>query len=393
MTQTITHTSTCRGFWIGRTARFGTARGYVNASLSPSLRPSPGRFGMTQCQTEQAVNLVQNPRFGNGDIGFLKNWGTEQSFSVTEEDGPLGQQRFLRVVTSVNHAGEGCVYGPGGQIGVAGGTPQTASMYVRGTGTVRARISFNVGGGGASGPVHTLTGAWERITVTATPTDNTSALAIVETTSAQVATIESGAWQFEASPHATTYLDGSMGAGFFWLGTPDQSASQRQAGRISLPAQIASLVRGGVALWWRPDHSHDSTRDRVLLHVPTTGTPLQLRHIVVTNRFRLSSPAGDTVEVDAPSFAAGDDLLVSAGWTHEALTVGVGETTARAERSTGPWVAAGRIDLGSTGEAPPSSGLHANGALGPAWWFDAPPTAEVLRVLGRSVTLPRLSAD
>ncbi|TAJ17946.1 MAG: hypothetical protein EPO65_10085 [Dehalococcoidia bacterium] len=227
--------------------------------------------------------------------------------------------------------------------------------------------------------------------MTASPVVDTAALVSLETTSAHVATIESGAWQFEASPHATAYLDGSMGAGFSWVGTPDQSASQRQARRISLPAPIVSLVRGGVAFWWRPDHAHDFTRDRVLLHVPTSGAPLQLRHVVATNRFRLSSPAGDTVEVDAPSFAAGTDLLVSAGWTREALAVGVGEITVQGGRGPGPWAAAGRMDLGSTGEATPAAGLHAEGAIGPAWWFDGPPTVETLRVLARATTLPRLS--
>lgn len=338
----------------------------------------------------RGTNLLPNPRVGDGATGFLKNWGSETSLVAVAGDGPIGHQHFLRVVTTISNPGEGCVYGIGGQLTVASGVPHTASMYVRGSGTVRARLAFAVGGGGASGPAHTLGGGWERLSVTATPGANTLARVFVETASAQVATIEAGAWQFEASPHPTAYLDGGMGAGFSWLGTPDQSASQRQAGRISLPAQVASLVRGGVALWWRPDHAGAFTRDRVLLHVPTAGAPLQLRHVVATNRFRLSSPAGDAVEVDAPSFAAGDDLLVSAGWTPAALAVGVAEVTARAARSLGPWVATGRMDIGSTGEATPAAGLHADGALGPAWWFDAPPAVEALRVLARAATLPRL---
>jgi hypothetical protein len=339
---------------------------------------------------EEATNLIRNPRLANGDVGFLKNWGNEPSLSVIDGVGPLNQTHFLRVVTSDTHVGEGSVYGLAGQLGVATGVPQTASMYVKGSGTVRARIMFTSGGGGASGPDHTLTGQWERLTVTATPTVNTVALAIVETTSAQVATIDSGAWQFEASPHATTYLDGSMGEGFSWAGTPDQSVSQRQAGRISMPAPVVSLVHGGIAIWWRPDHAHDFTRDRVLLHVPTTGAPLQLRHVVATNRFRLTSTAGDTVEVDAPSFAAGSDLLVSAGWTRDTLSVGIGEAVTVAPRTAGPWVATGRIDLGSTGEATPATGLHADGAIGPAWWFDGPPSVATLETLARAATLPQL---
>ena len=339
---------------------------------------------------EGATNLIRNPRLANGDVGFLKNWGSEQSLGVLDGDGPLGQTHFLRGVTSLVHAGEGPVYGVGGQLGVAAGIPHTASIYVRGSGTIRARVTFSSGGGEVSGPDHTLTAEWERLTVTATPTVNTVALAIVETTSAQVATIDSGAWQFEASPHATAYLDGSMGEGFSWAATPDQSVSQRQAGRISMPAPVVSLVHGGLAVWWRPDHAYDFTRDRVVLHIPTTGAPLQLRHVVATNRFRLSSPAGDIVEVDAPSFAAGTDLLVSAGWTRDVLSVGGGEAVADAPRTAGPWVAAGRIDFGSTGEATPASGLHADGALGPAWWFDGPPATATLETLARAATLPQL---
>ena len=48
------------------------------------------------------------------------------------------------------------------------------------------------------------------------------------------------------------------------------------------------------------------------------------------------------------------------------------------------------MDLGSTGSATPSLALHADGVLGPAWFFDGPPGVEVLRVLARSATLPRL---
>ncbi len=154
-------------------------------------------------------------------------------------------------------------------------------------------------------------------------------------------------------------------------------------------------MRGGVALWWRADHAAAFTRDRVLLHIPTAGAALQLHHIVATNRVRLTSPAGNTVEVNAPTFAAGDDLLLTTGWTRDHLKVGVAAagsdvTTVRGARSVGRWVASGRMDLGSTGSATPSLALHADGALGPAWFFDGPPGVEVLRLLARSSTLPRL---
>lgn len=318
------------------------------------------------------------------------NWGSETSLALIDGSGPVNHEHFLRVVTTVSNPSEGCFYGAGGQLSVAAGVTHTASVYVRGSGIVRLRVAFDVGGGGVSGAAHTLGGAWERLSVTATPGANTLARVLVETTTAQVATIETGAWQFEASPHATAYLDGSMGAGFSWLGTADQSASQRQAGRISLPGQVASVVQGGIALWWRPDHAHGFTRDRVLFNLPTAGAPLQLRHVAATGKFRLASPGGDAVEVATPLFTAGDDLLVSAGWTRDRLTVGAGEVTAQGARSVGPWMATGRMDLGSTGAATPAAGLHADGALGPVWWFDGPPAAEVLRVLARSSTLPRL---
>lgn len=382
---------TCSGFWAGVSARLATKQGRVDLSLAPSLRLAPGRFGSSLGVREYATNLIRNPRLGDGQVGFLKNWGSETSLGVQDGDGPLAQAHFLRVITTTDHGAEGCVYGLAGQLGVAAGSPHTASMYVRGTGTVRVRIAFSVGGGGASGPTHTLTGAWERISVTATPTDNTVALVIVETTSAQVATIDSGAWQFEASSHVTAYLDGSMGDGFSWAGTPDQSVSDRQAARISMPSQLTSPIRGGVALWWRPEHAYGFTRDRVLLHIPTSGAPLELRHVAATNRFRVASPAGDTVEVDGPPFVAGVDLLVSAGWTRERLSVGVGEDMTQASRAAGSWVAFGRTDFGSTGEPTPAAGLHADGALGPVWWFDDAPSIETLRLLARATSLPQLT--
>lgn len=349
-----------------------------------------GRHSTAAKVESPATNLNPNPRMSSG-TGYLKCWGSESSFGVFSGDGPLGQVAFLRVVTSVTHTGEGVVYGAGGQLGVTNGVTYTASLYVRGSGTVRVRVAFDSGGGGASGATHTLSGTWTRLSVTATAGANTAARVFLETTSAQVATIETGAWQFEASPHPTAYLDGSMGAGYSWVGVADQSASQRGSGRLSLPAQVTSLVHGGIAFWWRPDHGYGFTRDRVLLYIPTAGAPMELRHVVATNRFRLSTPGGDTLEVAAPSFAAGDDLLLSAGWRRDALAVGVGDVSATATRSLGPWVATGRMDLGSTGGTTPATGLHADGALGPAWWFYGPPPAEVLRVILRASTFPRLT--
>jgi hypothetical protein len=243
-----------------------------------------------------------------------------------------------------------------------------------------------VSGGGVNGEEQALDGTWRRLTVTGTPGANTVAWLVVETTSAQIATIEASAWQFEQSAHATAYLDGSMGPGFGWIGAPDGSASTRAAGRLSLPARAFSAVSGGVAFWWRPDHGASFTRDRVLFRLPAGSGGIEVRHVVSTNRFRLTSPAGDAVEVDAPAFAGGDDLLVSAGWTARTLMVGCGEAVARGMRTPGPWLAAGRADLASGGQADPAVGLHADGAFGPMWWFDRPPV-EALPILSRAALL------
>lgn len=380
----------CGSAWIGG-SRLQFAKGVLDLAMSSSAQLASARFTGRSIRAESS-NFIRNPRLVNADTGFLKNWGSESSIGAIEGDGPLGQQHLLRVVTTTTHATEGVFYGAGGQLGVFSGVAHTASVYVRGSGTVRLRVGFASGGGGVSGADCVLTGAWQRLAVTATPGADTTANVLVETTSAQVATIESGAWQFEASPHATAYLDGSLGMGFSWNGTADQSASQRAAGRISVPAVVTSMVCGGVALWWRPDHGASFTRDRVLLHMPTSGAPLQVRHVVATNRFRIGSPGGDAVEVDAPSFAAGEDVLVSAGWTPGGLEIAWGDGSARARgtRSAGPWTASGRMDLGSTGDSTPSVGLPAEGAVGPVWWFDGPPGVETLRVLARASTLPRL---
>lgn len=390
MSQSQSGRTVCRASWVAGHPSLHGVRSRVDLGIAPSVRSSFGRFGSTVDLAQEASNFVRNPRIGNGLGGFLKNWGTESVLGVQNSDGPLDQAHFIQVVTTVAHSSEGCFYGAGGQLAVTSGMPHTASMYVRGTGTLRARVSFDAGDGGAAGAAHTLTGLWERLAVTATPGANTIARVFLETTSAQVATIETGAWQFEASPHATAYLDGSIGDGFSWAGTPDQSASSRQAGRLSLPAAVVSAVQGGVALWWRPDHGHVFARDRILFNLPTSSDPLQVRHLTATNRFRLSSPAGDHVEVAAPAFAAGDDLLISTGWTRETIAVSVGEVVVSAERTPGGWATSGRMDLGSTGAATVALGLHADGAIGPAWWFDGPPAIETLGVIARSITLPRL---
>ena len=339
--------------------------------LDPPIGRSLARHGAGAAVSEASINLVYNPRLGGGTTGYLKDIGTESSLDVLTSDGPLGQGQFLRAITNASSGGQGLFYGAGGQISVSPGVAYTFSVWVRGTGAVFPRVGFVSGGGGASGPSVTLSATWTRVQVTGIATASTNARLFIETTSAQVATIDAGAWQFEALPYATAYLDGSMGSGYAWSVDADASVSTRAAGRIGVPGALFGLARGGFALWWRPDDGTSFPRERALLHVPVGDDAITLRHDGATNVVRLSVPAiggASTVEVPAPMFAAADDVLIVAAWEPSTIAVSVdGGAWVRGVRGPIPGGALGaRAEVGSAG----ASNLEANGAVGPFWCWD-----------------------
>lgn len=307
------------------------------------------------------------------------------SLTSVSGDGPLGHGTFLRILTSGTNATEGTFYGAAGQLSVTAGEPYIASVWVRGTGTVHLRVNFTAGGSVISGASVVLTAAWQQLVVTATPTATTSAHMLVETVSAEVATIETGAWQFEHGAYPTDYLDGEMGAGFDWVGTAHQSAATRAAGRVAFPARLLSAISGGIAMRWQPRDGDPFPRDRALFELPTDGGAFTVRPIAASNVLRLTSPRRDTVDDVAPAFVADQRLTITAGWTPSALHVGIDEQQTVGARTPGGWQANGWGELGSAG-----AGEQANGVIGPVWWFEAPPPAAARRVIVRSPGAPVL---
>jgi hypothetical protein len=113
---------------------------------------------------------------------------------------------------------------------VAASTTYTASAWVKGTAGQIIGFSLYFFQGGELGTTYTLTGDWQRITTTRTTGNSPSYLRTMLRVHASNQVVFIDAVQVEQKSYATSYTDGSLGAGYAWTGTSHASTSTRTAG-------------------------------------------------------------------------------------------------------------------------------------------------------------------
>ncbi len=198
---------------------------------------------------EGTTNLLTDPSFERGAEGWTAAGTADNGFVVTPVESALFGKRSLRLDNSKGTA-------PAILATRAGdGTLATWSVYARaiaveGAGTTVPSTAFSLGMAGQAAQVYHLSATWQRFTYTGTSGGTSTEAQIVVPAGA---TIEVDGAQLEAKPYATSYADGSLGAGYGWAGVADASASGRLATVATLPLDgLVSAERGALSFWLTP---------------------------------------------------------------------------------------------------------------------------------------------
>jgi hypothetical protein len=204
-------------------------------------------------EPEDRTNLVTNPRLADNATGYLDNGATILR--------SLSRARWGRASLEVVTDGVGLQEGAYFRL-----DPQTqntfygGSVYVRGTGIVRARLADGTNGIEFSTERLTLDdNHWTRLEVLGRTGGNLSndlRLYVETVGSIQSVTFYLDGFQIEANSHVTTYIDGDLeldldrhegDAYFRWTGTRNASSSTRSvrfrpAGRAFLSSRTSAFT-------------------------------------------------------------------------------------------------------------------------------------------------------
>lgn len=251
----------------------------------------------------------------------------------------------LEIVTSNAAANEGAYHNF-----TATAAVYTVSAWVRGAagGTVRMAVRDNAGGSAQTGTAVTLTGTWQRITLTTTALTAATWRCYVETDVQQAVTFQVDGVQAEQQPLATPYVH------------TDGATASRAAGRIQAPVtntdgtEKFTETSGAVLVYARMGYAStipNSNRrafewgsfgaNAILLY-GTTGSPgtwNAMRH----------TAAGGSVSVN-DTYSAADGVMALIAWTPTKIRLGVdGSSITEAANTDVPVIADTFFDVGSEG--------------------------------------------
>lgn len=128
------------------------------------------------------------------------------------------------------------------------GSPVVGSIFLRGSGNVTIDISVTYtdasSGNGSASSTIALTDAWTRFSTPVLTTDGAKTVNLlvlsVRVADANATVFYADAMQVEAKIAATSYADGSLGAGYAWTGTAHASSSTRAATGLGVVTAIGS---------------------------------------------------------------------------------------------------------------------------------------------------------
>lgn len=187
--------------------------------------------------------------------------------------------------------------------------------------------------------------------------------------------------QVEAAPTLSTYIDGDLGPGYAWTGTPHASASMREAGSLRGRLPAASGALGGFALWLRPMWPGASGTPRTVLDW-RGATDRRLRLRFEDGAWRLRWRSGDVTDeaAVAATHAADAPVRLFAWWTPREVGLEVDGVAAVAPRTGAPpSMVDALVSLGADLEG----GAHADVVAGPWVWAGRPLRAADRAVLAR----------
>ncbi len=198
---------------------------------------------------EATTNLLTNPSFERGAEGWSTNITPDSRFVVTPVESALFGKRSLRLDNSKGTVPAILA------TRVGDGTLATWSVYARaiaveGAGTTVPPTTFGLGMAGLVAQGHDLGATWQRFSFTGTSGGGSTEGQVVVPPGAIV---EIDGAQLEAKPYATSYADGSLGAGYGWAGVADASVSGRLPTGATLSLDgLVGTAQGAISFWLTP---------------------------------------------------------------------------------------------------------------------------------------------
>lgn len=250
-------------FWVdgAQVERSTVATSYIDGSLGEGFAWTGTAHASTSTRAADTVlrvardaagtNLVGNPRFANNLSGWILT-NSPVSFARDTFDTFLGEG-VARVQTRAVAASDGIEYRVPA---VAGEGPFTMTAVIRapaGKVMYPGIHYYDSAGALVAGSVaqrFTTTGGWDRLVLSstvATPAGTASVGLNIRKNDQTADAFEFlvGFAQLEARATATSLIDGSLGTGYAWTGTPHASTSTRAADTV-IPAQVKTLPPYGL---------------------------------------------------------------------------------------------------------------------------------------------------
>lgn len=187
-----------------------------------------------------------------------------------------------------------------GTSGSEGGTIDNTIARILWEGTSQASTSYEDVGGG-----------WWRLTYSATPTASTTSDFGVWL--AEGETIYVDGFMLEEKPTASTYTDGSLGAGYSWSGTINESSSSRAAADIDYTASgNIDASKGSISFWLKPNWDGDDGVEHTFFDVDTAST---FKIYKTSSNVLTFTDGTNTATTSTTSWNKGDWHHIVATWT------------------------------------------------------------------------------
>lgn len=366
--------------WSGCESRAET--GVLLVGTTGATPVGAGVLGTGRGLESARHNLVRNPRAMN--TGSWSPGGSGTVIGTAPETG-VGDAHHAFVLSG--HSGTTARMSDtiaGSAPTLAQGTPFAARVWFRAlnpaaVGTEFTTILWEMGGASSDEAsavtIATFTEDWQVATVSGAilRTGRTDLRLFVGTTVGEaVVGAEYGltAIQAEAAASLSSYIDGDLGEGYAWTGTPHASASTRAAGSLAGRLPSVDPVRGGMALWLRPMWAGVSTVPRTLLDWRGDASRrLRLRHEDGDWRLEWTNGAVEDAAVVAASHGADGDVRIFAWWTPSVLALEVnGVLSVTPRTGTPPSMQDALVSLG----ADVGGGAHIDAVVGPWVWVNRP---------------------
>jgi|GEM_PF-1069582 len=211
-----------------------TPQGILDVASSGPTFPSD--LTLAQATT---TNLVPNPSFENTS-GYSTSWAISNSAQFSQNNATESALFGSKALRFYNVTPSGTYTTTTSCIAVTSGSTYTASAYIYRVSGFSGNTGIDVqtftngtcsAGQATAGRVNTTsTNQWTRVTTTV-PTTGISSVEvrfITDGTNTNSRAYADG-FQLEQAAFASNYADGSLGPGYSWTGTPNNSSSVRQA--------------------------------------------------------------------------------------------------------------------------------------------------------------------